>query len=295
MDLFCGIICLAFVLLICIFFWRRNKIIKKIHSMCTAEKCSTLDSLIAPFGFSYCPSQDIFTSRMDAWQREFGYCDLYDQTAPGFHMIFDRLPVYFDYENRTWLIEFWKGQYGINTGCEIGIYDTDRILKEKERKTALFQCVKNEDMPVLSFTLKKNDSALTSLSAKHWWLTAFLAGCFSNPSELTQQVSLTFCSSEMAAAFAQGLAESGCSRDRILVHCNTVAFTFTESDESYSRFYRFRIRLIQWQNRFWCRTYLFVTRPFCRSLDRILYLYYYLPFVFRKILRIRKYKKVHLL
>ena len=37
-------------------------------------------------------------------------------------MIIDAYPVYFDYQDKTWMIEFWRGQYGINTGAEIGVY-----------------------------------------------------------------------------------------------------------------------------------------------------------------------------
>ena len=33
-------------------------------------------------------------------------------------MVFETLPVYFDYAGKTWLIQIWKGQYGICTGCE---------------------------------------------------------------------------------------------------------------------------------------------------------------------------------
>ena len=57
---------------------------------------------------------------------------------PRFQMVFDALPIYFDYRGRTWLIELWKGQYGINTGAELGIYHADKILSESEYKTALF-------------------------------------------------------------------------------------------------------------------------------------------------------------
>ena len=54
--------------------------------------------------------------------------------APRFQMVFDALPVYFDYQKKTWLIEFWKGQYGINTGAEIGIYTGSGRWKVKERQ-----------------------------------------------------------------------------------------------------------------------------------------------------------------
>ena len=78
--------------------------------MSTRAKCHLLDELLEPFGFRYMASQDIITSRIDAFQRKLGYCTLYDKTALTFHMVFDALPVYFNYHGRTWLIEFGKGQ-----------------------------------------------------------------------------------------------------------------------------------------------------------------------------------------
>ena len=126
--------------------WRKKQIIKKVCHMCMNEKCHVLNELISPLGYSYIPAQDIFSTRIDAWQREFGYCDLYDRMAPNVGMIFNCLPIYFHYDDRTWMIELWKGQYGINTGCEIGVYYADHILKETDWKDTLFQCVDDSDM-----------------------------------------------------------------------------------------------------------------------------------------------------
>lgn len=58
------------------------------------------------------PEEEILVSTEDAWQRKYGYEALYDALAPHFNMIFDYYPVYFDYQGKTWLIEFWKGLYG---------------------------------------------------------------------------------------------------------------------------------------------------------------------------------------
>ncbi|MEI3236147.1 MAG: DUF4474 domain-containing protein [Lachnospira sp.] len=95
-------------------------------SPCAQKKL--LDELMQPFGFLSCPQQNVITSDIDSWQRTFGYTRLFDYSAPHFKMVFDCEPVYFDYDNRTWLIEFWKGQYGISCGAEIGIYRADTIL-----------------------------------------------------------------------------------------------------------------------------------------------------------------------
>ena len=255
------------------------------------EKCRILDELIAPFGYAYLPAQDIFTSRLDVWQRDFGYCTIYDKAAFRFNMIFDCLPVYFNYEGKTWLLELWKGQYGINTGAEIGVYYADRILEPGEYKSTLFQSVEDCDMPALSFRLFRKGVQIADVCARHWWLTAFSMGRFSWPADLYLRACITFATHSMAHAFVDGLVKAGYNREDICMDCHTVTFSFTKSAMHWNCLDRIWVRIAQWVNRFWCRVYLFVTRPFCLSIDRILYLYYYLPAAFRKMLRIRKYKK----
>lgn len=292
MYLFCGIFFLIVLFFFCLNYWRRKKIIKKICCMATNEKCRLLDELIEPFGFCYIAAQDIFTSRIGALQRDFGYCSLYDKTALAFHMVFYHLPIYFNYNGRTWLIEFWKGQYGINTGGEIGVYYADDILSESKWEETLFQCVNDEDMVGLSFHLFRKGMGIADVGARHWWLTAFSVGHFSNPEDLYMRASISFPRHEMAEAFVKGLTDAGYRYEDICISHHTVAFSFTKSFIKYGYLRRLRIRFIQYINRFWCRAYLYITRPFCLSLDKILYLYYYLPFIFRKILRLKKYKKL---
>lgn len=291
MYLFFGIFFLVLLFFFFINHWRKKRIIKKICSMCACDKCQLLDEIIAPFGFSYIACQDIFTSRMDAWQHDYGYCALYDRTAYHFNLVFDSLPVYFDYKGRTWLVELWKGQYGINTGGEIGVYYSDRILDKKDYDNTLFKGVDDKDMLGLSFQLYKNGAQIANVCGRHWWQTAFSMGRFSRPADLCMRASITFPSPDMARAFAQSLICSGFCKDNVYICCNTVSLFYSASNCCRGIFRRFRTWIGQCMNRFWCRVYLFVTRPFCLSMDRILYLYYYLPFTFRKMLRIRKYKK----
>ncbi len=291
MYLFFGIFFLVLLLFFCINFWRRKRIIKKVCRMSCEEKCEMMNALVEPFGYAYIVSQDIFTSRIDAWQRQFGYCTFYDETASRFGMIFDCLPIYFNYGNRTWLVELWKGQYGINTGAEIGVYYADRIVRERQINNTLFECVNDEDMLVFSFELYRKGSRIAEVRARHWWLTAFSMGRFSDPADLYMRASITFPNNEMESAFIQGLFNAGYREQDICVCHHTVSFSFTESSMRFGFISRFFRSLSQSMNRFWCRVFLHVTRPFCLSLDRIIYLYYYLPVSFRKMLRIRNYKK----
>ena len=143
----------------------------------------------------------------------------------------------------------------------------------------------------LTLILTKNEQVIAQFSARHWWLTAFKMGCFSKPECLSLRASVTMHNREMTEAFVNGLLNAGYCRNEISICRSTVTFDFDRSPKVRGLLRRIRIRIAQWCNRFWCRIYLFVTRPFCLSVDRILYLYYYLPFAFRKTLRIRRYKK----
>lgn len=271
--------------------YRKKKNIIRIKNMCTEDKELLLNELISPFGYHYIPTQDIFSSRTDAWQRDFGYGAIYDRAAVHLNMVFDCLPVYFYYRGKTWLLELWKGQYGINTGCEIGLYQTDGIIEAETFERTIFQSVPDNEMIKISFTFYKKSTPLAYLSDFHWWLTAFRVGCFSHPRELTMHTTLTFPHPEMAHAYADALAKNNSISGEIYLHYNTVSFLFEQSSETPGLLRRIRIRKAQFSNRFWCRTYLFTTRPFQSSLDKVLYLYFCFPFAFRKILRIRKIKK----
>ena len=274
----------------CIFFQcRRKKIICKINAMDYCTKCSLLNELVYPFGYDFHCDCGFFSSTVDAPQRQAGYTRLYDYMAPRFQMVFDSLPVYFDYRGRTWLIEFWKGQYGINTGAEIGIYHADSIIPENDYKNAWFSCAEENEMLDCSFRLCKCENECICNSGRHWWLTAFLVGCFSRPSCLAMESCICFPNREMLSAFLDGLKRADCPEDCLSVRGLSVCFVFHRDTTKYNLLTRFWRRFSQWKNKLFCKLYLWVTRPFLCTEDRVLYLYYYLPRAFRKLLRQRRF------
>ncbi len=282
---------------ICVFFLilnlgRRKKIIRKVCVMDSCEKVCRLNELIWPFGFSYECTQDIFSSSINAWQREFGYRALYDRAAANFNMAIDCEPVYFNYDNRTWLIEFWKGQYGINTGAEIGIYYADTVLSPAQYSRAAFRSVPDEWMLPLSMTLKREGKFLFTLHRRHWWLTGFRTGTFSLPGKLELTASVTFPDDAMMSAFIHSLLQAGYESCEICICGYTVSFTFTKPHtKPASRWQRLKKRLAQCANRFYIRLFRRAARPFTRTADQLLYLYYFLPFAFRHALHIRRLKR----
>lgn len=174
-------------------------------------------------GFAYNSKDDLFYSTKNAWQKNFGYCHLYDVSAPIFRMIIDTQPVKFYYNNKNWLMTFWKGQYGITTGAEIGIYCTNE--KKVNKKTVYFPA-SNDEMLIMSFTLYKKDEEIIKVSAKHWWLAAFKLGMFSKPKDLSMKVSVTFPNYEMLEAFLNSFKKLKYKDDDYKIIHKTFIFTF---------------------------------------------------------------------
>ncbi len=272
------------------FTFRRRKARKKLCAMTCEEKLSTLDRLIKPFGYCYVPSQDVFSTVVDAPQRAFGYTALYDRYAPYFGMVFDCLPVYFDYGERTWLIELWKGQYGINLGCETGIYKADSLVAAINRKRTLFRSVDNQEMLPMSVRLYQGKNECANLHRRQWWLTAFRMGCYSKPGDLAVKVCITFPNRVMLNAFVDALSEQ---TDAGFSICGTqVQIFFKGAASCASSFWRKLVcRFAQWKNRLSCRLFLWATKPFESSMDRLLCVYFCLPSFFRRIFRGKKRRK----
>lgn len=291
-------------LMICILLltWRKDSIVQKIRCMSIHSKLCRPNELTRPFGFEYLLSQDIFTSRMDAWQRQFGYCDAYDRCADRFNMVFDCEPIYFDYEDRTWMIELWKGQYGINTGAEIGIYRADSLIPKIHLSHTWFHTVPDDELPFFEMTLYKDTTPLCRAAQRHWWLTGFRMGYYCEPASLLLKVNIIFPSSEMNHAFLRSLTNCGAVHD-IRFCGQQVSFEYgCPSLEGHPTTYshtpvkppkkkrRIRAAFAQWKNRIFLKLYRRVTKPFISTTDRLLFLYEYLPAAFRHMLRIRHKK-----
>lgn len=285
------VILIILILCTALFSYRHGCIIKKIKCMTFVCKLRQLEALTRPLGFLYEPSQDIFVSSPDAWQRDYGYTREYDRKAIHFNMVFDCEPIYFDHEGCTWLLEFWKGQYGINTGAEIGLYKADRILSPSERNTAYFHTIDDCEMPLFSITLRKGMTLLFHLRRRHWWLAGFVMGQYTEPELLHMSIQILFPTSAMCYAFLQGLSDAGYCQESLSYCGSSVSFEFQSPMTIQPRMLRkYASRFAQWRNRLFLLIYCHATRPFHSTVDKLLYLYEYLPFTLRHIIRIQRRK-----
>ena len=189
-----------------------------------------LAQLLADTGYAYDWEQNIFYSVVDPWQRKLGYCSLYDDWATPLGLIFDSEPVRFEYKGKKWLIEFWKGQYGITSGGEIGIYNTadpDIDVPGIFRGT-FYRSASDEEALDMAFTLYKDNTEMFARVDNHWWLTGFVLGEYADPSALTMTASLTFPDQEMRDAFMEAFRQLGYREDEYRLSDNNLTFSFAE-------------------------------------------------------------------
>ena len=282
---------LLFLITILFLHFRKKSVIAKVNSLTTQEKATLLDTLADTIGYGYDSGQDLFVARKDAPQKIFGYTTFFDQSAPYFNMIFDYETIYFDHNARTWLIEMWKGQYGINTGCELGVYYADKIVSPEEYDTTHFQSVADKDMLFISLHLKRLSSLkqifpeeIGRQQSHHWWMTMFKMGTYTKPENLFVNTAIRFKDYSMMYRFLNSFEKA---LPQVPYHVDnlTVSFTFHKSRRKYTPFKRFVRQLALISCRIYCKLFNYITRPFESSGDKVLYLYYYLPFIIRLIFR----------
>lgn len=221
--------------------------------------------LASATGYLYDEKQDIFYTKLDAWQRDMGYCRLYDEACAPLNLIIDSEPIYFEYNNKRWLIQFWKGQYGMALGCEIGIYNTEGpdIDIPGLFNGTFFHAVEDDEMLQISLSLEKEGRILFCRRGRHWWHTGFMVGDFAQPWELIMHMDITFPNNEMRDAFVSGLKIRGYKDNEIKIKDDRVLLKF---DQPYSEQPISRVKItdsvIQSKNRFLCDKYLKLTSDY---------------------------------
>ena len=164
-------------------------------------------------GYLYDPDEQCFYTADDPWQRNFGYNEIYDNAASLVVIIIETARIKFEYDNRDWMVQLWKGQYGwVLYGCEIGIY-----TKDKNMPVTHYDCANDDDMLQMEMVLfEKADSALGGQYWKRtfgrpyerqWWHTGFVWGNMINryDDDLKMYARITMRDFEMRDAFVEGL------------------------------------------------------------------------------------------
>ncbi len=171
----------------------------------------TTDGNKGVLGFAYSSKDKCFYADNNAWQRQFGYSNLYDQTSAAVVISYDTIRVFFNYAHKDWMIQMWKGQYGfVLLGGEVGVYNRP----EGSSASTHFNCATDDERLPISIKVTNNGKVLFNRPAQTtWWMTGFVpgqlgAGIFvggSETSKLAETTTITFKDEEMMHAFVKGL------------------------------------------------------------------------------------------
>ncbi len=157
-----------------------------------------------------------YTNDKDAWQYDFGFGKIYDIAAPYILLEYDYVRIFFTYEDKDWMLQMWKGQYGmIFYGGEIGIYNREHS-EDGVSEWAMYECPAEEDWLMMEMTLYHQDLSgryvreFTREYDKYWWCTGFKNGHLreQEPADELRMVGrITLKDEEMAKIVADGLKE----------------------------------------------------------------------------------------
>lgn len=170
-----------------------------------------------------------------AYQRKFGFNKAYDMGARYVNFYLDTIRAYFEYDDKYWLIEFWKGEYAMaSVGCEIGFYTASpnttaivnplkknsEILEEKGPEYIRYNSVSDSDAMYCSMKLwhyeKSTDTKpvqkINFPRTKCWWAADFENGVLEKHSDRTPLImvgTVEFPNSIMRNLFTEQLEEKG--------------------------------------------------------------------------------------
>ena len=128
-------------------------------------------------GFLYDPAEFCFYTADDPWQRNVGYNSVFDSTSNIALIDFNTARLCFEYNDKDWMIQLWKGQYGlVFYGAEVGVY-----TKPKDRAVKHYDCASDDEMLKMSmdFFEYRNGSWKKRFSRPYgyyWWCTGFIPG-----------------------------------------------------------------------------------------------------------------------
>ena len=180
---------------------------------------SDMNAILNAAGYAYDPDQKIYYSTMNPWHRHFGFGAEFDQIAPYGNMKYTTLKADFEYDGLLWRLQWWKGQYAVLVGAELGVY-TKAI---GDNSTTFYECASDEHLLDMSFEFymsakdyRNNNRRFYREEQAHWWLTGFDFG-YCDSRQIVVVATLKAFDHEMADAIEKSfekLTGSGAGREK---------------------------------------------------------------------------------
>lgn len=140
---------------------------------------------------------------------------VFDVGRPLVDIVYATLRVKFQYAGQAWMVQLWKGRYGLTLlGGEIA------VLKKSIEQQAehYWPAEESEELPISmdfyqhNFLTDHTEKLFTRSAKSAWWFNGFVPGVFyefNRKSEIIMVGTITFPDQEMLCAFEKSLKEIG--------------------------------------------------------------------------------------
>ena len=168
--------------------------------------CVIDDKGLGLVGFAYDAKYGVFYATGAGWQRTVGYTELYDRLAAVAFMPLDTIRIKFNYKGMQWMVQLWKGYYGlVLAGCETGFYNRPADTPEEQ---TTYNVVSEAYHQVMSCRFHYGLSSFNRYS-RTWWLTGFAPAIQSSPAttipKMRVENTINFTDVGLMNAFIEGL------------------------------------------------------------------------------------------
>lgn len=166
-----------------------------------------MKAILNAAGYEYDAEQQVYYSTLNPWQRHFGFGDEYDIAAAYVNMRYTTLKIDFSYSGLLWRLQWWKGQYGVLEGAELGVY-----TKDPTNPSSFYDCADDEHLMKMKFEYYRTMSDYNNRNMlfqreeqEHWWLTGFKFGYTAGSSRSVVKATIEAYDKEMADGIEAGL------------------------------------------------------------------------------------------
>lgn len=160
-----------------------------------------------------------------------------------------------------------------------------------DSENVFYDKISPEELLDIYIVVRKNGEVIFKRKDKHWWVTGFILGEFSEPDELSVDINITLINEEMRDAFIQGLNYAGYSNEEIKIKDNSVEIFFgkPKTEQPYTN-----IKLLNYtmqrKNEYLCNVYNDITKQYKTYDEKIDAIKEQSPLLYRQIMNIGRWK-----
>lgn len=185
---------------------RTDKLRSDIYYNIVTHRFQGADGKTALLGFNLDVGTATLTTGTDGPHRFLGYTILYDLLAEytSVFLDFNTERFYFNYDDKEWLIQLWKGRYIVANGGEVGVYN------RPESSNGLFYNCALDDPLDITLDITRGDDVILHLPKQNtWWASGYkLSDVTYDYHTFHFVTTITMKDSRMLHAFVQSVAQN---------------------------------------------------------------------------------------